>query len=133
METKNEESMEDLIRRDNRETRKVFLQMFGTMGLCYGVLWGILSFTTREIHPLRQLHRFEEYSQKREMIFGRNGLADLNNDKALDFHERVDAYRRMGFTGTFYHWQHFYPAYNLDRLNGAIKSYEQEEKDDFNQ
>lgn len=55
-------------------------------------------------------------------------LADENNSGHLEFNEKADVYKRMGFKGPFRdskgreHWPH----YELSDLQKAIKSYEAE-------
>lgn len=67
----------------------------------------------------RELRKYQKAS---DALFGVNGLADKNHDRALSFEEKVDAYRRMGYTNMFYYDKPF-PTPSQSQLESAIRSY----------
>jgi len=77
----------------------------------------------------RQRTQITEVEKRRhdeleKMLFGENGLADTNRDNAIDFHERVDAYRRIGYTKMFVEGRIFeFPTPTLAQLEKAVESY----------
>lgn len=134
LETRIKRETDETLKRLNREmTKSVGICLLG-LGLCYSASWGLNAHITRETHPIRQGHKLEEYHEKKNKIFKPYGLADRNQDGVIDFPERVDAYRRMGFTQEFHHWQWptTYPSYNLRHLDKAIESYKLDEPKTLN-
>ena len=68
----------------------------------------------------------EEYSNR---IFGMNGYADKDKSGGINFDERVDAYRRMGFTQPFVEGGTYFEKHlSFNQLEKAVKSYEAEKK-----
>lgn len=78
---------------------------------------------TGEQNVIRQHERMKIHDEKYNRIFGKNGLADLNSDNAIDFQERVDAHRRMGFSRFFDERRHIWPLCTISDLEKAIDSY----------
>ena len=101
-----------------------------------------LYLETGEINPIKQRQitsqRSETYDKLFVELFGPNGLADRNKNTAIEFGEKVEAYRRMGFTESiFIEWcrsvglddsikGNSFPNPNLGQLKRAVKSYRAE-------
>jgi hypothetical protein len=119
-----EDSLDEFMRQYNRDSAKLVVGLLSIMASCLLGIWGINWYQTGETHPIRQWNKVEEHSKKGELIFGEYGFADRNRDGVIDFLEKVDAYRRMGFTDRFSHNQRIYPVYTLSQLDRAIESYQ---------
>ncbi len=55
------------------------------------------SFRRKSLSPLQKELLRLQYQENHQKIFGLNGYADTNGNKTINFDERVNAYRKMGF------------------------------------
>ena len=112
-------------------------KIYGLAVLGFLFAWGINGVITRDPNPINAVTRAIEgynlikeneriYPNKYSQIFGPNGYADANRDNIIDFPERIDAYRRMGFFQDVLPiaGETEFPKPNLNQLERAIRSYE---------
>ncbi|MBI4116202.1 hypothetical protein HY449_00485 [Candidatus Pacearchaeota archaeon] len=125
-----------------------FLEVLGHSAYMTLVASGTLAFLTaygtnitskRNFNPVdafRTLNKIYEeiksenkiHPEKFKQIFGPNGFADRNKDNIIDFPERVDAYRRMGYFQDILPiaGETEFPKPTFSQLERAVNSYEGE-------
>ena len=98
--------------------------------------YGIYANETGEFNPFRQREAItrikteerlerQAYQENFQKIFGPNGYADTNGNKAINFDERVNSYRKMGFfeNEVPIAGETEFSKPTLNQLEKAVKSY----------
>ena len=86
-------------------------------------------FGTRGLHKLIMHSRQEELREAKELarkLFYDPCYADKNKDRAISFEEKVELYRRMGYTQQVFMDGVDFPDPTLNGLRKAVGSYEKE-------
>ncbi len=108
------------------------------LGRTLGTAEWIPSEQNKVIEQIKQ-RRFEQEQDARlrdfywGVLFTGKGYADANKDRAIDFNEKVDAWRRMGFEDEIFMEGQPFPEPTTQQLERAVQSYPQFEKDMKNQ
>ena len=74
----------------------------------------------------RQIER-KRYDELYNKLFGVDGYANRDKSRGINFDERVDALRRMGFDGVYIEGGTNFPQPTLEKLERAVRSYEVEQ------
>lgn len=118
---------------------KTGVHLLYSFGLSMALInYGTSAYKTGEFNPLRQTEVNERmrvenqlYQERYNQLFGKNGFADVDRSGAINFDEKVEAWRLMGFGNdnrVYMLGETEFPKPNRAQLEWAIERYQEEGK-----